>query len=296
MPAKASTRRRRRSSKARRRRNRVRSSSLCVIDEDGEVAKDPQDSEEQRESKTVMDVKDLEHFVEDYMRQMSADICDVIRVCDGIAVSGTLRVQGMEIELHELQISSIRDELFRRLVLLRAVDIDEAQKCTMRRGYWLRLSWAARAYLCPFGSFEKFRDLYAVHSSVTAQEFLSVFDAESFALLEKSEWIRVVLFKAYIAKKRRRAVETHDFTDIEEMQSLYHRSCALQQQSELMKLHAADWDVREPREACHLSVEEASRLGSASDWDAFDDEEELTQLVESMSGEMDIESLRSYAS
>jgi len=180
--------------KKRRRKQRMEM-SLCVIDENGEI------EENEGENKTVLNVRDLNDFINDHIK-INDNISEVASLCNDVALNGTLNVNNREIELQEMPLLSLklREIFFRKLVLLSQ---DFENKYILRRQYWLRLNFKARLYLIPFGSFEDFRDLYHLNDSVKANEILSVIDKESFDILEKAEWLRAVMFKSYIEKIRR---------------------------------------------------------------------------------------------
>eukprot|EP01084_Bolivina_argentea_P162690 283093_1 len=198
----------RRKLKHRRKKNRLES-SLCMIDENGEMEPESINTKtvtETAENKTVINVRDLNHFINDTI-QINDNITNIINLCNKICKTGMLNINNMDIELHQIPLIGLklRDIFFRKLVLLNEKKCDDMvdninDKYMFRREYWLRLSWYSRVYLTPFGSFEEFRDLYNVDKSVSSMEFFSVIDKESFDILMKPEWIRICLFSEYVMK------------------------------------------------------------------------------------------------
>ena len=161
----------------------------------------------------------------------------------------------------------------------------------------MKLSWNSRRYLCPMGSFDEFRDLYGVHKSVSFGEFLTVYDEESFELLSKPEWIRVVLFKSYIAGKNREAMQTQNYAEINQIRSLYHRSMYHSQ-----VMHTGDFNRVQQRVFSYITDEVQSRNEWDSEWAEHDAREEclereLAELHLGMGSEvMDVMSCSSIAS
>eukprot|EP00485_Elphidium_margaritaceum_P017853 CAMPEP_0202728228 /NCGR_PEP_ID=MMETSP1385-20130828/185522_1 /ASSEMBLY_ACC=CAM_ASM_000861 /TAXON_ID=933848 /ORGANISM="Elphidium margaritaceum" /LENGTH=430 /DNA_ID=CAMNT_0049394475 /DNA_START=29 /DNA_END=1321 /DNA_ORIENTATION=- len=239
-----SRRRRRQQQKARD--ARMHHNSLCVIDENGAMMMENSDGEhEQEQPPSILDIKDLNRFINESV-DIDDDLASAISFCNQLCEDGVLRVrQTQQIDLHDIPLIAVklREILFRKLVLFHNDDSDgsdrnnadavltSAQKSALRRHIWLKLQWNARVFLCPFASFDNFLALYNVHASVKCNEFLAVLDEESFAILNKPEWVRVVLFKSYIAKiqrlktEQRREIELKHWQQMNEMRSLLMMAC-----------------------------------------------------------------------
>jgi len=92
----------------------------------------------------------------------------------------------------------LREIFFQCIISLSSSSLTPSENTEIRRKNWCGLTYDAKLLVTPLGALETYRNLFAVHPSVTISELLSVKNLNSFHILEKSEWVRVVEFGEHL--------------------------------------------------------------------------------------------------